>query len=76
VHCHPSAARDCSKSGDYGQESRLTGSPFDMEEAPDAGGSFVGDYEGLANDGRDFAPFFSQTRGVDPASIYFRRVGP
>ena len=76
VHCHPSAARDCSKSGDFGQETRLTGTPFDMEKAPVAGGYFVGDYEGLANDGGDFTPFFSQTRGVGAASIYFRRVGP
>jgi hypothetical protein len=76
VHCHPSSTRDCSESGDYGQETRLTTTPFDMEKAPVAGGYFVGDYEGLANDGDDFTPFFSQTRGTDPASIYFRRVGP
>jgi hypothetical protein len=46
-----------------------------MEKAPVARGYFVGDYEGLANDGNDFTPFFSQTHGTDPASIYFSRVG-
>ena len=75
VHCHPSSTRDCSNSGDYGQETRLTDAPFDMEKAPVARGYFVGDYEGLANDGNDFTPFFSQTHGTDPASIYFSRVG-
>jgi hypothetical protein len=45
-----------------------------MAQSPDSPGYFVGDYEELANDGADFAPFFSQTHGTDPASIFFRRV--
>ncbi len=32
--------------------------PFNMATAPDAGGYFVGDYEGLATSGRRFAPVF------------------
>ena len=76
VHCHPSTLSECSKREGYGQEIRLTDEPFDMEKAPVAGGYFVGDYEGLANDGNDLTPFFSQTHGTDPASIYFSRVGP
>jgi hypothetical protein len=72
VHCH-AATVDCSQ---YGNEIRLTDTSFDMETAPVARGYFVGDYEGLANDGADFAPFFSQTHADDPASIFFRRVGP
>jgi len=47
-----------------------------MEKAPNARGYFVGDYEGLASDGADFTPFFSQSHGTDPASIFFRRIGP
>jgi hypothetical protein len=76
VHCHPASTGGCSDTGDYGEEIRLTNTPFDMEKAPDARGYFVGDYEGLANDGADFAPFFSKTQANDPASIFFRRVGP
>jgi hypothetical protein len=80
VRCHASAKRDCSRGSQYGAEVRLTNAPFDMERAPDAGGYFVGDYEGLANDvageGTDFTPFFSRPQGADPASIFFRRVGP
>jgi hypothetical protein len=80
VHCHASKTGDCSRGSRYGAEVRLTDAPFDMERAPDAGGYFVGDYEGLANDvageGTDFTPLFSRPQGVDPASIFFRRVGP
>jgi BNR/Asp-box repeat len=36
---------------------RLTPGSFDMKTAPDAGGYFVGDYEGLAHTG-DFLPVF------------------
>lgn len=75
VHCHPGTS-DCSQGESYGDEARLTDAPFDMERAPVARGYFVGDYEGLANDGADFTPFFSQTHGADPASVFFRRLGP
>ena len=67
----------CSDAGDYGDEIRLTDSPFDMENAPVARGYFLGDYEGLANAGRNFGAFFSKTEGTDnSASIYFRRYVP
>jgi hypothetical protein len=80
VHCHASQTVDCSRGKQFGAEVRLTNAPFDMERAPVADGYFVGDYEGLANDvaeeGTDFTPFFSRTQGADPATIFFRRVGP
>ena len=80
VHCHASKTGDCSRGSQYGGEVRLTNAPFDMERAPVARGYFVGDYEGLANDvageGTDFTPLFSRPQGADPASIFFRRVGP
>jgi hypothetical protein len=80
VHCHASQTGDCSRGSQYGAEVRLTNAPFNMERAPVARGYFVGDYEGLANDvgdeGTDFTPFFAQTQAEDPATIFFRRVGP
>ena len=80
VHCHATLARDCSRGSQYGAEVRLTNAPFNLERAPVARGYFLGDYEGLANDigeeGADFTPFFSKTQTNDPASIFFRRVGP
>ena len=74
IHCHPSAG--CTNSGNWGNEIRLTNTSFDMRQAPLARGFFVGDYEGLASDGNDFVAFFSQPHGSDPASVFFRRVGP
>jgi hypothetical protein len=74
IHCHPSAG--CTNSGNWGDEIRLTNTSFDMRQAPLARGFFVGDYEGLASDGNDFVAFFSQSHDSDPASIFFRRVGP
>ena len=84
VHCHTSSTTsppvDCSQAAQYGSELRLTDASFDLEKAPVARGYFVGDYEGLANDvgdeGSDFTPFFARTQDEDPASIFFRRVGP
>lgn len=77
VHCHPSATSDCANPATWtGTETRVTDVSFDMSEAPDAFGWFVGDYEGLGSEGGSYLPFFSQTHPGDPASIYFRRVGP
>jgi hypothetical protein len=41
----------------FSSRRRLTPESFDMRTAPDAGGFFVGDYEGLTNIG-DFLPVF------------------
>jgi hypothetical protein len=41
----------------FGNEQHITG-PFDMKTAPNAGGFFVGDYEGLGVAGTTFEPFF------------------
>ena len=56
-------------------ERRLTDVSFDMRQAPNAGGFFTGDYEGLANAGTVFTPFFSQPHGGDSSSVFFRRAG-
>jgi hypothetical protein len=72
VHCHG----NCTATSSWTNEVRVTDVPFDMRLAPDAGGFFTGDYEGLASVGTTFTPFFSQTHGTDPSSAFFRRVGP
>lgn len=41
----------------FGGEAHIAG-PFDMLSAPNAGGYFVGDYEGLGSSGSTFRPFF------------------
>jgi hypothetical protein len=75
VHCHPTTATACTSPVSWGNEDRLTDAPFDMLDAPFAGGFFTGDYEGLAATG-DFLALFSQPHGSDPSSAFFRRVGP
>ena len=45
----------------FDPEARLTPDSFDTSMAPFARGFFLGDYEGLANDGVNFKPFFVQT---------------
>jgi hypothetical protein len=42
----------------FSPRARLTQRSFDMRTAPDAGGFFVGDYEGLATAGRRYHPVF------------------
>jgi len=75
VHCHPTSPTACTNPANWVNELRLTTSSFDMRQAPDAGGFFTGDYEGLANAGTAFGAFFSQPHGTDPASIFFRQAG-
>ena len=74
VHCHPTTS-GCASGSNWGSEAKLTNESFDMRQAPDAGGFFTGDYQGLANAGNDFTAFFSQPHNNDPASIFFRRAG-
>jgi hypothetical protein len=81
VHCHPTTPAACTDPANWVNEIRLTktngGGSFDMLQAPlTTTGFFTGDYEGLASAGNDFTPFFSQTHGTDPSSVFFRRVGP
>jgi hypothetical protein len=53
-------------------EQHVTG-PFDMEQAPVAGGFFLGDYQGMASAGSDLLMFFSTTQG-DKANVYSVRA--
>jgi hypothetical protein len=75
VHCHPTSPTACADSSNWVNELRLTDASFDMRQAPNAGGFFTGDYEGLANAGTAFTTFFSQPHGTDAATTFFRRAG-
>jgi len=74
VHCH-AATTSCTSPADW-VETRLTDTSFDMRQAPFAFGFFTGDYEGLGVAGSKFGAFFAMPHGSDPASVFFRRVGP
>ena len=75
VHCHPTSPTACLNPANWIDERALTDASFDMRQAPEAGGFFTGDYEGLANAGNVFTAFFSQPHGTDPSSVFFRRAG-
>ncbi len=80
VHCHPTAAGDCTVPGDW-TETQIAGGSFDMRQAPFAGGLFVGDYEGLTNtldaDGNpSFLAVFGRAFAPDPATVFASRVEP
>ena len=56
-------------------ETHVSG-PFDMEQAPDAGGLFVGDYEGMTTSGTAFQPFFVQavSAPANPTDAFFTTI--
>jgi hypothetical protein len=51
----------------FGNEVHLAG-PFDMLTAPNAGGFFVGDYQGIDTSGTTFDPFFVQANSGNTAN--------
>jgi Neuraminidase (sialidase) len=64
VHCHAACTSASSWSTDGETRLSTTGS-YDMTTAPDAGGFFVGDYEGLVPTGSSsFAPFFVMAQPI------------
>jgi hypothetical protein len=79
VHCHATTA-DCTQASNWGDESRLTPTSFDMRTAPYASGYFTGDYEGLDNFGTTFTPFFVEGTGADPfhplSDAFYSTAGP
>jgi hypothetical protein len=72
IHCHPSS--DCTDASNWA-ENHVSG-PFDIEKAAQAGGYFLGDYDGLAAIGTTFLSFFSQTTATDPDNTYLARISP
>jgi hypothetical protein len=72
IHCHATA--DCTDPANWA-ENHVAG-PFDIEQAPDAGGYFLGDHTGLASIGTTFLSFFTQTTGAGLTNTYLARITP
>jgi hypothetical protein len=84
----PGAATDCwavfgnpqgpgglTNPANWGNELRLTGTSFNILNAPISAGWFLGDYQGLAAAGSNFDAFFSQAGSIFPeASIFSRQI--
>ena len=63
VHCHAACTNAASWAA--GGETKVsTSGPFDMTQAPDAGGYFVGDYTGLTSSGTIFDPYFVMAKPI------------
>jgi hypothetical protein len=62
VHCHA----NCGVTSNWasGGQTRLTPQSFDYTTAADAGGLFIGDYQGLAVAGTTFHPFFIEAQPI------------
>lgn len=70
VHAHP--ADGLTNPANWSNENRLTPTSFDMEQAPVKTGYFIGDYEGLIAEGKNFGAFFSMPTGTKASAIFFR----
>jgi hypothetical protein len=53
--------RTVSATGTHLSDEQHLSGPFNFREAPDAGGRFVGDYQGMTSIGSRFLPFFATT---------------
>ncbi len=71
--CDPGKA-SCLNPDSWGGEVRLTNRSFDMLDAPDAGGHFLGDYMGLVRSGGAVIPVFGIADGKNRTSLYTRRI--
>jgi Neuraminidase (sialidase) len=69
---------DSSDGGATWNEARLTPSSFDDTFAPISRGYFLGDYQGLANNGSKFKAFFVQTNSgtSNPTDVFLSTVTP
>jgi hypothetical protein len=56
-----------SRDGAAWRETRLAGN-FDLLDAPDANGLFVGDYQGLSGDGSTFVALYARTNSGDSSN--------
>ena len=75
VFCDPDDD-DCRNPQNWGGERRLTTRSFDMLNAPEANGLFLGDYMGLVAAGNKVFPAFGIADGEDLTSIYTRSITP
>jgi hypothetical protein len=69
AHCH-SATSDCSSAASWapGGETRVsTSGSFDYTTAPNAGGLFLGDYDGLTSSGTSFEALFAMSKPIATA---------
>ncbi len=73
--CKPNTTAPCSVAANWGREMRLTKASFDVTQAPlTSGGYFLGDYFGLAAQGRQVWPAFTATVSAGHSALFTRPI--
>jgi hypothetical protein len=73
LFCDPRAT-NCRLRANWGVELRLTNRSFNMLNAPEANGLFLGDYMGLVAARSNVFPAFGIADGVERVNVYTRRI--
>jgi len=73
IFCDPKHD-DCWKPSNWGGERRLTAQSFDILQAPNAGGFFLGDYMGLVASNNIVYPAFGIVDGPGRTSVFTRPI--
>jgi hypothetical protein len=68
----------CSNPSSWAGNETQIGGPFDLEQAANAGGYFLGDYEGLAATGNSFGAFFDRaiSQSTNPSDVFYSLLSP
>jgi len=74
VTCHSA----CSKPSSWAGNETHVGGPFDLEQAANSRGLFLGDYEGLLTTGNSFGAFFDAAikQSTNPSDVFYSLVSP
>ena len=73
VFCTPSAV-DCSQGANWGNELRLTPVSFNILDAPEAGGHFLGDYMSTVAHGKHIWPVFGAAVAPNHVAEFTRKI--
>lgn len=73
LFCDP-AVGNCANADYWGPERRLTANPFDILDAPDARGHFLGDYMGSESATETIHPAYGIADGANKVSVFTREI--
>ncbi len=75
IFCKPTATASCTNAASWGHELRLTPKSFNLADAPlVTAGLFLGDYFGLATQGKSIWPAFVTATGKQQTTLWTRRI--
>ena len=75
IFCKPAATNSCADAANWGHELRLTPKSFNLADAPlVTAGLFLGDYFGLATQGKSIWPAFVTATGKQRTTLWTRRI--